>query len=127
LGVGFGAFVGGPLAALLLGLTVLGVALALIVVVVYALALVGGFLIGALFLGTFAMRRFRGGPATGLGQWIAALAAGLVVVGLACLVPVLGPMVGFAVLLLGLGALMLHAHRGWRAWRGSSGALAAAA
>jgi hypothetical protein len=127
LGVGFAALVGGPLVAILLCLTVLGMALGLMVFAVYALALVAGFLAGALFLGTLVLRRVRGEPATALGHWIAALGTGLVAVALVCLVPLLGPLVGLTVLLLGLGALALRVHREWRAWRGSGGALAAAA
>jgi hypothetical protein len=118
LGIGAAALFGVPVLAVLLIVTVVGSALGVALLVLYGLALMAGFLTGALCLGEYAMRVARSGraPAT-LGPWIGALLIGLLLIGVLALVPVLGGLVCFAAVLLGLGALVLELFREWQAGR----------
>lgn len=118
LGVGAVALFGLPLVAVLLIVTVVGSALGIALLVLYGLMLVAGFLAGALCTGEYALRAARGGraPAT-LGPWIGALLIGLLLIDLVALVPVLGGLICFTVLLFGLGALVLQLFREWQAGR----------
>jgi cytoskeletal protein CcmA (bactofilin family) len=98
-GVGLLALVGVP--ALLLGLliTVVGIPLALLGALGYAAALWVGYVYGAFAAGSWLLSVADVG-----GRWLA-LVVGVVAVALAGSVPLLGGLVEFAVLLLGLGAL----------------------
>jgi hypothetical protein len=111
LGLGFGLFVGMPVLAVLV--TVLG-------------AFIGGWWIGLILLsaycvlavlGYLACAEWVGSAAARLGNWqghpLWSLLAGLAILGLVALVPVIGPLVGFVAVIVGLGALTLTA---WSAY-----------
>jgi cytoskeletal protein CcmA (bactofilin family) len=125
-GLGVGALVGGPVVASLLMVTVVGLALGIAGLVVYGLALLAGFLTGALYVGDTVLGALRRAPRTVLGA-IGALLIGLLAISLAGLIPGVGGLACFALLLFGLGALVLQAYRGWRVWRAASGTLTGAA
>jgi cytoskeletal protein CcmA (bactofilin family) len=122
LGVGVVALVGIPIAFILMMITVVGFLLGVTVLAAYGFVLVFGFLAGALSLGDLAYRAVAAGagPDRPTGAWIAALLIGLAVVALVRLVPILGALMSFAVLVFGLGALLIAAHRAWRAARGTA-------
>jgi len=76
-----------------------GIPLGLVGILAYALLLWLGFVYGAYAVGTWLV-----GLADASGRWLALL-VGLFVVSVVGLVPILGGLVQFVVLLLGLGAL----------------------
>jgi cytoskeletal protein CcmA (bactofilin family) len=127
LGAGAGVLVGGPIAAILMMVTVVGLALGATVLVVYGLALLGGCLIGALFAGDAVLKLFGRPQQASVGAAIAALFVGLAVISLLAVIPVVGGLVALAVLLFGLGALVLTAFRAWQSRRASSAAAGAPA
>ena len=107
IGVGFLVLVCVPAIAVALFFTLIGIPLALIVGLVYLAMLIAGYVIGALYLGDRALARARPGePVTPTRRLVALL---LVLVGLAIVgsIPVLGGIARFAVLLLGLGGIVL--------------------
>ncbi|HEX9705873.1 MAG TPA: polymer-forming cytoskeletal protein [Gemmatimonadales bacterium] len=127
--VGLGALVlvGGPVMAIVLMVTVVGVALGFTLLVAYGLALVTGCLVGALYAGDAVLKLLRRAPSTSVGELVAALCLGLIGLSLVGFIPVVGGLVRLAVLLVGLGALALTAFRGWKRWRAGSGIVGAAA
>jgi hypothetical protein len=121
-GLGVAVFVGAPVAAVLLMVTVVGSALGVAGLVLYVLALVAGFLTGALCTGDLVWGWLRSGSAPSVGSSVVALLVALIAISLVRLVPVLGALVSFGVLLFGLGGLVLQGYRAWKGWRaGSSG------
>ena len=114
LGLGIAVLAGGPLVVLLLVGSVLGLWLALIVLALYALLLLAGYLTGVLSAADAALQATRRGG-TGRGGTLAAVAAVLVVLALLRWIPVLGGLISFALLLLGLGALTHALWRGYAA------------
>jgi hypothetical protein len=113
LGLGFGVIVGVPIAAVLLfvaGLLIGGWWIGPLLLVVYFGALPVGYAIAALLVGRVIMQRV-GRPHVATG-W--SLLAGLVVFGLASLVPVAGGLALFMALLFGLGAGVLALTAGYR-------------
>ncbi len=106
LGVGFGLLVGVPVLALLIflvGLLVGGWWLGLMALALYAIALVSGYVVMGLFLGTWVLDR-AGRPDLHV-SW--ALLLGLALLTLVGLIPILGGLVSVLAILLGLGALAL--------------------
>jgi hypothetical protein len=107
MGVGFLVLVCVPAIALALFITLIGIPLALILVMVYVAMLIGAYVIGALYLGDRALARARpGAPATG-GWRLLALLAVLIALAIIGAIPVLGDIARSAVLLLGLGGIVL--------------------
>jgi len=100
-----------PVAALLLVISVLGLPIGLALGALYAIALFGGVLVTALFLGDAEARLFKTGPIVTRGQHVLRLLAGVVT--LALLRSLLGGLVVFASLVFGLGALMLAAYQAY--------------
>jgi hypothetical protein len=128
LGLGAATLLGGPIAAGLLMITVLGAALGVTGLVVWGLALLAGYLTGALFVGQLVVSSLqRGAPPTSVGAWIGALAIGLLEVALVRLIPIAGAVFCLAVLLAGTGALALQTYRAWQSWRARSQAMGAEA
>ncbi len=105
LGFGFAVLAGGPLVVLLLLVSLVGLWLGLIVLALYLTLLLLGYLTGALFIADRGLRFARGSDDHGRWLMIGALAVALIVLTLVRLVPVLGALVSFALMLLGLGAL----------------------
>lgn len=116
LGLGAAVLVGGPVVAALLIVTVIGSVLGIAGLVVYALALLAGFLTGVFCTGDMMLGWLRRAAPASPGASILALVVGLIVIALVRWIPVLGGLVVFGVLLFGLGALVLHGYRAWRDW-----------
>jgi cytoskeletal protein CcmA (bactofilin family) len=110
LGLGLALLTATPLVIVLLFASVLGAWLGLILLAAYLVALLVGFLTGALFVGEAGLRLARREEA-GKAWRIAALVAALLVAGVLGFVPVVGGLVTFALLLFGLGALALYGYR----------------
>ncbi|MBI2942091.1 MAG: polymer-forming cytoskeletal protein [Chloroflexi bacterium] len=106
LGIGLVALIGGPLIAILLAITLVGLPLALLTLVAYLLGLLVGWIITGYALGHLIGRLVER-------QWHRRVAEGwLVMVGLLALylltlVPYLGGLVALVAILLGLGAWVL--------------------
>lgn len=96
---GLGVLVGVPILLVLVAITIIGIPLAVIGAVLFALAA----WIASIY-GRYAVGDWLAGYAGIDSRWVA-LVVGLVAVGLVGLVPFLGGLVEFLVLLLGLGAL----------------------
>jgi hypothetical protein len=114
LGLGFAVLAAGPLVVLLLLVSLVGVWLGLIALALYLVLLLLGYLTGALFVAERGLRVAR--PTGDHGRWwvIGALAATLILLALLRLVPAVGALVSFALMLLGLGALTRAL---WRQYR----------
>ena len=104
LGIGLAIFAGTPVLVLILMSTALGVWLALMLLALYLVMLLTGYFIGALFLGNTVLNRMRKNEA-GKAARALALALAIVVLALFNLVPLLGTLLSWAVLLAGTGAL----------------------
>jgi cytoskeletal protein CcmA (bactofilin family) len=100
-GVGFLALVGVPIALVLVAVTIVGIPLSLAGLVAFALLLWVAFVYGSLVAGTWLLSLLDRE-----GRWLA-LVSGLVAVALVGLVPFVGGVVRFLVLLVGLGAFVL--------------------
>lgn len=88
-------------------LTLIGIPLALILLLAYLALLLASYVIGALFLGDRVLAFLRPAGEAGNGWRMAALLLVLVVLALVGDVPLFGGAAHFAVLLLGLGGLLL--------------------
>lgn len=118
-GVGLLAFVGIPIVSILLFISLVGIPLGLIAILVFPILLWFGYVYGAFSVGAWLLSL-----ADTENKWLALL-AGLLLVSLVGFVPILGGLVQFLVLLLGLGALALalrDRYRGRRAARAETGA-----
>ncbi|NEU55393.1 polymer-forming cytoskeletal protein [Halorussus sp. MSC15.2] len=107
-GIGLLSFVGIPVLFVLLLISLVGIPLGLLVVLLYPLVLWVGYVYGAFSLGAWGL-----GLADTDSRWLA-LAAGLLAVSVVGFVPILGGIVQFLVLLVGVGAFALGAWRGYR-------------
>lgn len=114
LGLGFGLLVGIPVLAVLvfvLGAVIGGWWIGLILLGAYFLLAVLGYLVFAVWVGMTAAR---------LGNWqghpLWSLLAGLAIVGLVTVIPLIGPLLGFVAVVVGLGALTVTA---WSAYYGA--------
>ncbi len=108
LGIGFSVLVGVPVLAFLVflfGLLVGGWWLAVMLLAVYAIALVVAFVASSIFAGCWILERLG---RTDLGL-VVALLVGLIALLLVAAVPIVGAIVGFVATLFGLGALALTA------------------
>ena len=111
LGLGFALVVAGPFAIVILALTVVGFSLSVISGAVYLAATAFGYLVAAIALGRFGARLIRWNADRTTWGRIAALAAGLVVLSIAALIPVVGVLTTFAAFVFGVGALVLAVYR----------------
>lgn len=116
-GLGFSLLVGIPIGAILLMVTVIGIPIGLIALAVYFPLLLLGYLAGVVAAGDALLARVRPGAA-GLRPRALAYVAALVALALVARIPWIGPWIGFAVLLLGLGSLMLALARSGNAASG---------
>lgn len=99
MGVGLLALIGWPILMALVAITIVGIPIAVLGILLYVLALWIGFVYGAVGLGVWLL-----GLADREHRW-GALLLGLALASLVGLVPILGGIVQFLLLLLGLGAL----------------------
>jgi len=106
---GFALLVTTPVAALLLVISVFGLPIGLAMGALYFVALFGGVLATAFFVGDMEARLLRSGPIVTRGQHAMLLLAGVLT--LALLRSLLGGVIVFVSLIFGLGALMLSAYQ----------------
>jgi hypothetical protein len=114
LGLGFALLVGIPVLAIVvfgLGLVIGGWWIGLMLLSLYAGLAVVGYLAFAQWLGTAALRISK---AQARPVW--ALLLGLLILGLATIIPVLGALVVFGAIVFGIGAVALS---GWQKYRGT--------
>ena len=96
-----------PVLAVLLLLTIIGIPLALFVAAAYLALLPLAYVAAAVGLGDWALARWQAARASALGWRLAAAALALVLLTALGHVPWLGALLAFAVLLAGLGAMLL--------------------
>src|SRR5262249_7259072 len=99
-----------PVAAVILLATVIGIPLALIVLLGYPILLLLGYQLTAIGIGDFAMQRLAAGRAQSPVWRAGAAAVAVLLIALLAKVPILGTLLAFLALLIGLGALVLQ----WR-------------
>lgn len=109
LGVGFALLVVAPIAAILLMGIVLGIWVGMSILALYFVALLTGFLISCFFLGDLGARVLHKDVAT-TGRRLLSVAIAIILLGFIQLIPVIGGLLIFALLLLGLGAGILQLH-----------------
>jgi cytoskeletal protein CcmA (bactofilin family) len=105
LGLGLAVLASVPLVVILLLASVVGLWLGLMTLVLYFVLLLLGYLTGVLFVADAGLQRLQRPAAPGKAWMIGALAATLVALALLRLLPVIGALAAFALLLFGLGAL----------------------
>lgn len=98
-----------PVAAIIACFTVIGIPVALIALVLYAIAIYISQVFVGLFIGRWIIGRFREVESKGI--MIGALASGLFIIAILKLIPYLGFWVGLAVALFGLGAMLVSETR----------------
>lgn len=107
-GIGLLLFVGVPILLVLFAITLVGIPLALLGALVYALALWLGLVYGSFSVGAWLVALADAGS-----RWLA-LVVGVLAVSLVARIPAVGGVFRFAVLLFGLGALALAVLRRYR-------------
>ncbi|MBN2462431.1 MAG: hypothetical protein JXB43_02390 [Dehalococcoidia bacterium] len=98
-----------PVAAIIACFTVIGIPVALIALVLYAIAIYISQVFVGLFIGRWIIGRFREVESKAI--MIGALASGLFIIAILKLIPYLGFWVGLAVALFGLGAMLVSETR----------------
>jgi cytoskeletal protein CcmA (bactofilin family) len=113
LGVGLAVFAGVPLLSVILFSTAIGVWLALVLLAIYLVMLLAGYFTGALFVGNAGLDMLN---KTEVSKALRAIALALAIFTLAVinLVPLLGSLVNWAVLLAGVGALSRQLYQAYR-------------
>ena len=113
LGVGLAVFAGVPLLSVILFSTAIGVWLALMLLAIYLVMLLAGYFTGALFVGNAGLDMLK---KTEVSKALRATALALAIFALAVinLVPLLGSLVNWAVLLAGVGALSRQLYQAYR-------------
>lgn len=112
LGRGFLGLAAPPFAIGILFITTVGFLLALILLALYLAALPVAWLLGSLFVGDWALEKFSRREHASRGRRLLALVSAIVLLCLLQLIPVLGLLIGLAVTMLGLGALLTAFYRG---------------
>jgi len=96
-----------PIAAFILILSFIGIPLGLLAMAIYLALLLLGYVTAGTTLGDFVLRRWK--PDLSRTSWrIAAAVLGVLLLGLAGFIPVVGSLVMFAALLFGVGAVVLQ-------------------
>ncbi|MBI5279676.1 MAG: hypothetical protein HY854_24800 [Burkholderiales bacterium] len=114
-GIGVAALIGTPVAAVVLCITLIGIPFALILLMLYPLLMLFGFLTGAFFLADRLPGALRRSPPESLGVLMAYVAVTLLLVLLLGRVPVVGGFLIAALMLLGMGAFSMELYARWRA------------
>ena len=115
IGLGFLVLVCVPAIAVGLFITLIGIPLALIIMLVYLAMLLTAYVVGALYLADRALVRARPGAPVTTGWRLLALFAVLIGLAIVSGIPLLGSIARYAVLLLGLGGIVLALWGGSRA------------
>jgi hypothetical protein len=108
-GIGFLALVAAPVAAILLAITLIGLPIGLVTLLLWLLGL---------YLAKIVIARYVGGTILGLSDAkmssaALALLVGLLIVRIAVNLPLVGGVLNFLLILIGLGALIIVAYRSW--------------
>jgi cytoskeletal protein CcmA (bactofilin family) len=106
--IGFIALVCIPVAAFIAMLTVIGVPLALVTLALYLALLVAGYVSAGISIGQLALQRFHAARAAQAGWRVAAAMLGMLAISLLGRLPLIGGLVIFAAMLLGIGALLMQ-------------------
>ncbi len=114
LALGFASLVAMPVGMLLLVLTLVGLPLAIFLLATYLLALVVGYVMGAVFIGDIGLRLISRADRAARLWRVGALVAGMIALALLAQIPVLGWAVRWLALIAGLGAAAAF---GWRQWQ----------
>ena len=105
--LGLAVLVGVPIIAIVFAITLIGLPVALLLMLLYGVMLIVGYAGMAVILGDAALARFRGADASRTAWRVIAAVLAMVAIALLARIPFLGGLVVFAVLLAGLGTLML--------------------
>ncbi len=118
LGLGLAVFAATPIVISVLFFTVIGWLPAIIIGALYLILLLAGFLTGAFFVGDLGRGLLRRGEVTRVGRlWSFVIALiGITLIGL---VPLIGALLPFALILLGVGVLKLGLYRAYVAQSGN--------
>jgi cytoskeletal protein CcmA (bactofilin family) len=106
--LGFALLVCIPIGALILLITLIGAPLALLVIAAYFVLLFVGYVAAAAAIGDWILRRVRHGTLQTVGWRVAAAICGIFIIALLGRVPVLGGLIGFVALIMGMGAVGLQ-------------------
>jgi len=109
IGLGLIVLIVTPVAAILLTSIVLGVWVGLSILAFYFVALIIGLLIGCFFVGDWGARLFKKELKTTAHKLVSLILA-IIVIGILQLIPVIGCLIVFVLLLLGLGASISQLH-----------------
>ena len=120
--IGCVMLIGVPLAAVILMITIIGIPLALMMVFGYMVLLMLGYVIGAIFVGDFALERLGGERVKSVGWRVLFLLLALVLLSIVRHLPLIG---GLAVALLFVAGIGAFTMRTWRGFRRKDGAVAA--
>ena len=107
IGAGFLVLIIAPVTAALLMAIVLGIWVGLSIMALYLVALAVGFLVACFFVGDWAARRFDKDVST-TGRRFVSVALAILVLGFLKYIPLIGGLLIFALLLSGLGAVILQ-------------------
>jgi cytoskeletal protein CcmA (bactofilin family) len=111
--IGFGllCLIATPIALVLCAITIIGLPLAVVLLFAYLLALLLGYVSGVVALGQWGLARLAPARAGAAGWQILALVGALVAVAVLRQVPLIGRLVGFAVVVTGIGLLSMEVSR----------------
>lgn len=127
LALGFALLVTIPVSAVLLFITIIGIPVGMMVILLYPVALLLGYFTVALYVAGkgLALARKEQPPTTG---WrFVALVASLILLSMLHAIPVIGSLIVFFLLMIGLGAFVLHLYRSYKRGGKNGGALPAQA
>jgi hypothetical protein len=114
LGLGFVLLIGIPFAIIVLLVTIIGIPLALLIAFGYALLLLLGHLVGAIFLGDLVLGKAMP-PRLESSWWrVLFLFLALIVIAIVEEIPVLGGLAVFLLFLAGIGAFAMRSWQGFR-------------
>jgi len=108
LAIGAAVFIGIPVLAVLLAITIIGIPVTIFLVGLFLAGLFAAYLSVALVVGQVILRKVRGERNGGFWSRVGALALGLLILAVAALIPVLGPIITIAALMIGFGAMAMQ-------------------
>jgi len=111
LGLGLAVLIMGPIVALLLLVTIIGIPLAVMTLATYVVFLIAGYLTGALFLGELGLGWLGKDTRASTGLRVLSIVAAVLVLSIIAWIPLLGTFTTLAALVFGLGALKLQVIR----------------
>ncbi len=112
-GIGLLFLVFAPIVALLLMVIVVGIWVGLALLLLYAVSLLMGYLVGCIFVGDWGARLLKQDLST-RGRRIASVVLAVLLLTILAMVPLLGGLLAFIVLMSGLGAGLLQLHGRYR-------------